>query len=122
MSASLDRYRGLVPAHAGVDPSVVEAWLSAAARAHNAAVWGAVYVDAMVMWAAAHVWVGVKMGVIPILGGGGPDPCAVMIPVDTDDGKPPKVEDSPYWALYLGYRRSRSGTGPMVVGPRGVPC
>lgn len=123
MSASLTRYRGLIPAHAGVDQVWVEPWLEAAARAHTAAVFGAVYVDAMVCWAAAHVDVGVKMGVIPVLGGGGSDPCAVMIPVDGDgSGKAPKVEDSVYWTWYLGYRRSRAGTGPRVVGPRGVPC
>lgn len=116
MATTLETYAALVPAHAGVATATISAWLEAAARAHSAAVFGAVYVDAMCMWAAAHIDVGVQMGVIPLLGSGG-DICAPLLPVDGEKPKAMSPEDSPYWALYLRYCRSRSGTGPMRVGP-----
>jgi len=52
MSASLDLYRVLIPAHSAVDDATVEAWLAIAARRHTAALWGSVYPEAMVFWAA----------------------------------------------------------------------
>jgi len=53
MSASLDRYRVIVPAHSAVADAVVEAELAMAAAQHNVSIWGDLYVDAM-CWLAAH--------------------------------------------------------------------
>lgn len=116
MATSLERYRALVPAHAGVPDATVSAWLEAAARAHSASAFGAVFADAMVCWAAAMIDVDVASGAIPLLGSGG-DICGPLLPVEGDTKKPTRPEDSPYWQRYLGYVRSRSSTGPMRVGP-----
>lgn len=117
MSTSLELYRSLFPEHAGVPDGTVSTWLAAAARAHSAAAFGAVYADAMAHWAAAKIDVGVQSGAIPLLGSGG-DVCVPLMPVETEGKtKPTKPEDSPYWQTYLGYVRSRASTGPMAVGP-----
>lgn len=116
MATSLETYRALVPAHAGVAEVTVSAWLEEAARCHSAAKLGAVYVPALVMWAASKIDVGVQNGSIPLLGSGG-DICAPLLPVEGETKKPTKPEDSPYWQTYLGYVRSRASTGPMAVGP-----
>jgi hypothetical protein len=117
MATSLETYRALYPAHAGVAEGTISAWLEAAARRHNSAAFGAVYVDALCAWAAAHIDYGVQTGAIPLLGSGG-DICGPLLPVETEGkAKPTKPEESPYWATYLDYVRSRSSTGPMRVGP-----
>lgn len=114
--SSVALYKSLIPAHAGVSDETISAQLASAARAHSASVLGAVYADAMVYWAASRIDVGVQNGSIPLLGSGD-DICAPLLP--TGDTKPTvtKPEESPYWQTYLGYVRSRSGTGPMRVGP-----
>lgn len=116
MATSLELYRSLVPAHAGVPDGTVSEWLAAAARAHSSTAFGAVYADAMVFWAASKIDYGVQTGAIPLLGSGG-DICGPLMPVETEAKKPTKPEDSPYWQTYLGYVRSRASTGPMSVGP-----
>lgn len=117
MATSLELYAALVPAHAGVATATISAWLEAAARCHSAAALGAVYADALCMWAAAHIDYGVQTGAIPLLGSGG-DICAPLMPVEGEGkAKPTRPEDSPYWQTYLGYVRSRAATGPMAVGP-----
>jgi hypothetical protein len=116
VATSLEHYRAMVPAHAGVAQATVEVWLEAAARAHTASKLGAVYLDALCMWAAAMIDVDVASGAIPLLGSGG-DLCGPLLPVDGEAKKPTKPEDSPYWQRYLAYVRSRSSTGPMRVGP-----
>ncbi len=53
--SSLALYRTLVPSHSAVTDATVEVWLELAARRHSAPVFGRVYAEAMVWWAAHFV-------------------------------------------------------------------
>lgn len=116
--STIATYRAMVPAHAAVSDDLVDTWLAAAAQAHTASRWGAVYGPAMVMWAAAHIEPFVVAGdagnrdaecenpmpaVAVVLGA---TPAKVVVPA---------VHDTTYWAIYLDYRASRAATKPRHI-------
>lgn len=107
MSASLDLYRSLVPAHARVPDDTVETWLTVAARRHTATAWGGVYTEAMVYWAAAQIEPQVRAGIL-----GGTETCADPAAPAVDLVDP---RSTPYWTQYIDARDSRAASAPTRV-------
>lgn len=109
MSASLDLYRALVPAHAAVPDATVEVWLAQAAQAHTATAWGNVYTTAMVWWAAAHIDLQVQAGQFPT------DATCAPVPI-TDPAKLPKnADETVYWGWYLRLQSTRAAAAPTIA-------
>lgn len=128
MATSLETYRALVPGHAVVPDATVLAFLEAAAQAHGAGAWGAVYVQAMI-WYAAHA-----IETTPGTGVGNDSGDAVGPIVSQKDGDLSRTYAAPagmssgssadmdlastrYGQAYLRLRASRAATSPMRVGP-----
>jgi hypothetical protein len=116
LATSLQTYRSLIPGHSSVPDSTIEAWLEAAATAHSAEAFGAVFTTAMCMWVAAQLEPQVLAGLFPPMGHDG-NICAPLVAVDGAAAKAVKVEDTGYWRTYQGLCKSRAAVAPFTVGP-----
>jgi hypothetical protein len=122
---SLALYRELIDEHATIGDTIVEKWLSFAICRHaDASVWGAVYGDAMVFYAAHRVLRDPASG----LGTSASAPGAVTSQRDGDlsrtyaqpaaaVGSDADLATTTYGSLYLELRDSRAASAPMVVCP-----
>lgn len=124
--SSVDLYRTLIPEHASVDEAVVSTYLELSARQHTAAVFGAVYPEAMV-WHAAH-----RIQRTPglVSGSGGAGEVGPLVAQRDGDlsrayGQPAatamsagdaELQTTRYGQAYLALRNSRAATGPMFAG------
>ena len=122
---SLALYRELIDEHSAIGDTIVEKWLSFALRRHaDASVWGQVYGDAMVFYAAHRVLRDPASG----LGTSASAPGLVTSQRDGDlsrtyaqpaaaVGSDADLASTTYGQLYLELRESRAASAPMVVCP-----
>lgn len=125
MSASLDLYRALVPAHSSVADDTVETYLELATRRHTAGAWGAVYPEAMVWWAAHRIQRTPGL----VSGSGGADEVGQITSqsdgdlsrsyaaqATTGNTGDDELASTRYGQAYLDLRRTRAASGPTRVG------
>lgn len=123
--SSLATYRAMVPEHADpvVADATVELWLAYAAKRHDPAVFGSVFTEAMVFYAAHHI------SRLPGVGGGNADEAGpVLMQRDGDlqrqygqimtqmmTAGDADLATTRYGLFYLQIRDSRAGTKPTTV-------
>ena len=126
MPVDLATYQTLIPAHAAVSSSTVNAWLGIAVKRHDVASWGAVYDEAMIFYAAHFV------EKFPSSGGAGSGSATGALTGQRDgdlsrsyaapassamSASDAALATTEYGRAYLDFRNSRAATGPFLVGP-----
>jgi hypothetical protein len=128
VSVDLATFRGLVPGLDGVGDPMVQVWLNLAVKRHNVAVFGSVYDEAMIFYAAHFLQtISGPSGT----GGSGAAAGALTGQRDGDlsrsyaapaasaggSASDDALRTTEYGRTYLDLRNSRSGVGPFVAGP-----
>lgn len=128
--SSLALYRALVPEHAAVVDATVSTWLELAARRHTASVFGRVYPEAMVWWAAHRIQRSPGSGASS--SASAEDVGTLVMQRDGDltrqyaqpssassvgSSADAELRTTRYGELYLELRDSRAGVGPTAVRP-----
>lgn len=103
-------YQRLIPGHSGIDPTLLASWLTYAVARHDGGTFGAVHDEAMCWYVAAFLHPLVQQGLIGVLSTGACGPAVLG-----KKEQPAKVEDNPFWMLYIDARDSRSESGPGIV-------
>lgn len=128
--SSLARYRILIPAHVAVSDALVSAMLELAASRHDPGSFGAVYVAAMIYWAAHRVQrtpgsgapgagTAVEVGAISAQSDGDLSRTYATAPAGGTGSNPTDddLRTTRYGLEYLDLRNSRAAAGPTFVAP-----